>query len=64
MLSPFLGCLELSFKNWTGWQDLKDREVGLSWGLFRQNGRIYKIVKIVILFIMEILYILSLFCTQ
>ena len=24
MLSPFLGCLELSFKNWTGLQDLKD----------------------------------------
>ena len=60
MLFLFQGCLGLSFfKNWTGWQDLKDREVGLSWGLFRQNGRIYKIVKIVILFIMEILYILS-----
>ncbi len=24
MLSPFLGCLELSFNNWTGLLDLKD----------------------------------------
>ncbi len=30
MLSPFLGCLELSFNNWTGLQDLKDRVLGLA----------------------------------
>ena len=34
MLSLFQGCLELSFKNWTGWQylkDLQDRVLGISW---------------------------------
>jgi len=35
MLSLFQGCLGLSFKNWTGWQDLKDLQdsvLGLAGG--------------------------------
>ncbi len=31
MLFPFQGCLGLSFKNWTGLQDLKDLQDRLFW---------------------------------
>jgi hypothetical protein len=27
----------------TGWQDLQDKMLGLNWGLFGQDGRIYRI---------------------
>ena len=33
MLFLFQGCLGLSFKNWTGLQDLQVRLLGLNWGI-------------------------------
>ena len=47
MLSLFQGCLGLSFKNWIGWQDLKDLQDRLFWlscGLKMDRiARIYRI---------------------